>query len=268
LLQRLFGLDLPDWAHDAASTLPVIEYVTGFVAVVALLVIAPKERWLLPVAGWTLVLSLVAFTAHWRAKYFREVRLDKNRSTNWVIVAVCSCLLLSAPILSLVRDQFEAPTGVLSLECSPDLRTGEHSSMDGELPKEALFLEPDGRSVQIAIANEPSRDANGYLYEIRQFFIRCDLRNAVTSADAAKATVTFQGWFIIKPNAVAPGEILFALDPGLMARQKAPDISAVIEAPALGHTPFEFAIVNRAPRPVYLSKSSDCAYRTARPFFV
>jgi hypothetical protein len=65
--------------------------------------------------------------------------------------------------------------------------------------------------------------------------------------------VTFRGWFVIEPSTVAPGEILYALDPGLKVRQQAPDITAVLEAPTLEHTPLEFAIVNRSPRPVYLS---------------
>jgi hypothetical protein len=226
--------------HQKWFVVPLIFFIGAVVTGLA------SETWhSLHVQLFILSLALLCCSVGWFVFSILVVR--------WTKFVAAAVLAAGWAALSFSAFNTETPTGVLSLECSPDMRTGEHSSMDGELPKEALFLEPDGRSVQIAIANEPSRDANGYLYEIRQFFIRCDLRNVVTSADAAKATVTFQGWFIVRPNAVATGEILNALDPGLMARQRAPDISAAIEAPALGRAPFEFAIVNRAPHPVYLS---------------
>jgi hypothetical protein len=89
-LHRILGIDFPQWVNEAASALPLVDYIAAFFVAVGILVSAALSNapWLEPVALWAGVLSGVLCTLHWRANYVREIKHEQRQATHVVIVAV------------------------------------------------------------------------------------------------------------------------------------------------------------------------------------
>jgi hypothetical protein len=145
----------PEWADDAATAFPALDFFAVFAAVIGFFVAVglAKETWLLPVAGMLGAMGLIVSVADWRARYLREVEGDKCGSTRWVLVILAAFLVFGTAIAWPVIAHLK-PAAVVTVSTHPRSPPPHHA---GKRPPQRSRLAPKRPVIaQRSVAPQPT----------------------------------------------------------------------------------------------------------------
>ncbi len=96
-------------------------------------------------------------------------------------------------LIAAARSDSQRGSTIFSLDCANDARLAENITDEGRpLPHTVVFVSPDS-AVTETLGPVLPQDQNGYFYQIRTFFKRCNLHNA-GPAEATNVSLTITSW--------------------------------------------------------------------------